>query len=349
MALTVESLSPRRPGADPEAVARIEGPAADAYVERLRRAIRAARTNRLFPPAAPLRAHLGFLGPGGSEQLYPDVVISLQSGLPVAREIYRVKIDRDLAAEFLSGAAGRPAPRPGSRMQRKIAYYGRLARAGVLPISRIRVELRQQLPEQDLALFRVTLDRFDIGFGQFARYTILLGQRDSFWRRRQVIVDDDELAAPTEGFRRVVSRFAAHEAEVAFLLLSRRAELEVQDVRRCRVGPLLLPGMRVGGPLERLLDPRRGPCAAGGEPPWILCFPEDRAGLDVAADSDRDPLARLMSEALGPEAGAALARQAARLGYRVAKSRKFVCPEPLRDPLARLCRDEGAPSIVRCA
>jgi len=345
VALTIEERVGERP--EPEAGDIVlAGATADAYVARLLGAVDAARLNGLFPPAAVLRNHISFLGPTGSAGVYTELRLSPANGLPTAREILRVKIDRDLAGDFLASAARQRAPEPGSAMARRIDYYGRLCRHEVLPVNRMVIDLRRQIPSQSRALFRVVLDRFDLAGGTFVRYTILLGQRDSFWRRTHVVVDDQDLAAPTEAFRRALSRFAAHEAELAFILLSGIDGIEVEDVRRCRVGPLLMPGVRgVGAALEALLDAARTPEAAAA-PPWILCFPEDRAGVDVADDSNRDPLAGLYREALSDPARDMIDRVSDRLGYRVAKSRKFVCARPLVPRLADLCRQAGAPSVI---
>jgi hypothetical protein len=351
MALTIDGPTPELSGDDdtsPRARLALSGATADAYVERLVRAIRGARLNALFPPAAALCAHLGFLPPSGCEEIYPELCLAPQSGLPSARDVLRVKIDRDLAAEFLHGAAMRPAPAPHGRMARRIAYYQRLSGAEVMPLNRMRVELRTHLPESDLALFRVVLDRFDMAACMFVRYTILLGQRDRFWRRPHVTLDEHDLAAPTEAFRRIVGRFVSDEAELAMVLLSRLEGIEVEDVRRCRVGPLLMPGARVGDALEALLEARRTP-ELGDEPRWILCVPEDRAGVDVAEHASRDPFAQLYREAVDADARAIIDAKADELRYRVAKSRKFVCPRALCAPLSTLCRELGAPSIVRGA
>jgi hypothetical protein len=345
MALLIEEAVDERP--EPGAVDLIlTGGLADAYVARLLRAVAAARLNALYPPAVALANHLSFLGPTGSSGVHDELRLSPVTGLPTGREVLRVKIDRELAAGFLADAAERPVPEPGSPLARRIAYYSRLVACPVMPVNRMSIDLRRQLPGEGRALFRVVLDRFDLAGGLFARYTILLAQRDSFWRRPHVVVDDADLAAPTEGFRRIVGKFAAHEAELAFILLAGVPGIEVEDVRRCRVGPLLMPGVRgVGGALEALLDPARTPEAAE-EPPWILCLPEDRAGVEVGDHSPGDPLAGLYREALSDGARELVDRTADRLGYRVAKSRKFVCARPLAPRLAALCRAAGAPSLV---
>jgi hypothetical protein len=346
MALTIEGPTPAQPAAPPTEIV-LRGEIADAYVARLDRAIRAARLNALFPPSRPLRAHLGFLGPAGSRGLYDELQLSPLTGLPNAREILRVKIDKDLTAEFLARAADQRAPQPGSPLARRIDYYAALAETEVMPASRLAVDLRQQIESDSRALFRVLFDRFDIATGMFVRYTIMLSQRDSFWGQRHLIVDDADLAAPTERFRRIIGRFTAHEAELAFILLSKLDEITVEDVRRCRIGPLLMPGVDgIGSRLEALLDPARTPEAAE-EPPWILCFPEDRAGVEVTEHSSGDPLAQLYRDAVSESARELVDAKADELGYRVAKSRKFVCPRPLRGPLSELCRELGRPSIVR--
>jgi hypothetical protein len=78
----------------------------------------------------------------------------------------------------------------------------------------------------------------------------------------------------------------------------------------------------------------------------VLCFPEDRAGVDVADHASGDPLAPLFREALSPDARALIDAKADELGYRVAKSRKLVCPRKLQGPLRALCTQRDAPSIV---
>ncbi|MBD3239054.1 MAG: hypothetical protein GF331_00605 [Chitinivibrionales bacterium] len=323
----------------------LDGATADAYVARLIRAVRAARLNALFPPSQALVNHLSFLGPSGSHGLCPTIRVSAVNGLPTPFEVYRVKIDKELAAQFLERNVQRTPAAPESRLGRKVAYYRALREAEILPVNRMTVALRRQDVREGVAYLRVVQDRFDLATNQFVRYTILLMQRDSAWRRPLVDLDRD-LEAPTERFRRIVSRFASHEAELAFVLLSEVGGLEVEDVRRGRIGPLLMPGAKVGRELETLLDPTCGPCA-GGPAPWILCCPEDRAGVDVRAHVSHDPLAPLFKDAVGEQARALIDRKADLLGYRVAKGRKFVCPEPLCRPLTQLCRKLGTPCIVR--
>lgn len=348
MALTIDEPVVELESAEarPAPGVQMAGDRAERYIARLIRAIRAGRLNALFPPARRLCTHLSYLQPSRCEQLYPAVHLAPQSGMPTARDVFRVKIDRDLAGDFLLDTAKRPTPAPGTRLARRIAYYSRLQSDEIMPLSRIRVELRQQVPDKNLAQFRVTFDRFDIGTCQFARYTILLDQQDRFWRKQHVIVDDADLAAPTESFRRIVRRFTADEAELALVLLSTVDGIAVEDIRRTRVGPFFLPGARVGDRLEQLLDYERTP-EHGADPRWILCLPEDRAGIDVAAHASGDPLASLYRDALGPDARQLIDAKADELDYRVSKTRKFVCSANLSAPLAQLCRQLGAPSIVR--
>jgi len=93
-----------------------------------------------------------------------------------------------------------------------------------------------------------------------------------------------------------------------------------------------------------LLDPATAPA---DEPPWILCFPEDRAGVELATHSAGDPLAPLYRDALSDTSRQLVDEMSQQLGYKVAKSRKFVCARPLAAPLSDLCRELGAPSVVR--
>lgn len=344
MALTIEEPAPRSSGTSSTDIP-LDAALSDTYVQRLVRGIRAARLNALFPPRQALCNHFGFLGQVGSHGLYDGLQISIANGLPTVREILRVKIDHDLAREFLADPRSPKQAPQGSRLARRILYYHALVRTQVMPWLRMSVALRKHDSSSNTALFKVVLDRFDLAGNQFVRYTILLTQRHAFWRRRHVMVDDADLSAPTEAFRRIVSRFVSHEAEVAFVLLSEVEGIEVEDVRRCRVGPLLLPGMKVGARLEALL----GVASVGAAPPWALCFPEDRCGIDVSDNAAADPLSSLLRDAVGASARALYDAKADELGYRVAKTRKFVCSASLRGPLSSLCKELGAPSIVRAA
>ena len=236
IALQLDGPAPR-PGRQRHGEIVIEGEAADSYVRRLQRALSAARVNAYVPHSRRLASHLGFLGPFGSHGLYRQLSLSPHSGLPAVREILRVKIDRDLCAEFLADAAERSPPPPESQLAWRIAYYSELARCEVMPLNRMSIELRQRRPDEGVADFRVVFDRLDLASSQFVRYTILLSQRDRAWARRQVELERD-IPLVTEGFRGIISRFAADEAELAFVLLSGVEGIEVEDLWRCRVGKL---------------------------------------------------------------------------------------------------------------
>ncbi|MCA9667954.1 MAG: hypothetical protein KC503_20290 [Myxococcales bacterium] len=325
----------------------IGGEAADAYVQRLVRAIGAARLNAFFPDARRLTRHLSFLGGAGSHGVYDGLFVARSSGLPTAREVLRVKIDGDLAEDFLRDVAEQRPPSPESPLARRIAYYRELSAAEVMQLNHMSVELRQRRESDGAALFRVRYDRFDLASEMFVRYTILLTQHGAGGVRG--VRFEEELARATEGFRRIISRFASDEAELCFVLLSEEPNIVVEDVRRCRIGPLLGAGSKLASDeqsadaLAALLDPARSQLPD----PWILCFPEDRAGLDVTANSSGDALAPLLRDALSEQSRTLLDRKADELGYRVAKQRKFVCPRGLQKPLAALCRKLGAPSVVR--
>ena len=344
MALTFEGPSPQQPRAVGTADLVLRGEHSDAYVDALRHAVAAARLNALFPPGRRLLAHLAFLGARGSEGLYPDLCLSRASGLPSAFDVLRVNVDHGLAREFLAklGPAHHRTPDTAA-MARRLAYYQRLHQHVVMPLNSMEVDLRQQLPQERAALFRIVLDRYDMRRGQFVRYTILLGQRHRLWRRRQMTVDDSDLVAATEEFRRAVGLLSFHGARQAFEMLDAAEQLEVEDVRRCRVGPVFMPGLQMGEALAALLDPRTGPCA-GGPTPLVLCLPEDRASVEVASHSGRDLPALLRGQGEVAPAGQRSPRDAA---YHVARGCKLVCPPPLVEPLRRLCRELGAPSVVR--
>ena len=344
MALTFQGPLPSQPQQGATDLL-LRGEHSDAYVEALRHALAAARLNALFPPSRRLLAHAAFLGARGSEGLYPELRLSRTSGLPSAFDVLRVNVDHGLAREFLEklGPAHERTPDTAA-VARRLAYYQRLRQREVMPLNRMEVDLRQQLPQERAALFRIVLDRYDMRRSQFVRYTILLGQGHRFWRRRHITVDDSDLVAATEEFRRTVGLLSFHGARQSFQMLAQVDQLKVEDVRRCRVGPVFLPGMDLDGPLAALLDRASGPCA-GGPTPLVLCLPEDRASVELAIDSGRDLPPLLRGD--GGEERAGQEDHHVAPGYHVTHSCKLVCPPPLVEPLQQLCRELGAPSIVR--
>ncbi|MBN2495481.1 MAG: hypothetical protein JXR96_12875 [Deltaproteobacteria bacterium] len=334
MSLCVEAPVPEQPGEHPDAIV-LRGRHADGYVDSLALALHAARLNAFFPPVPPLLAHLSFLGPRGSRGLRRSLRLAPHNGLPSAAEVLRVLIDREAARHSRPDQA---VPRGASRLARRLRYYRALDGAELMPFQRTRVDLRQQLLEEKQARFRVVMDHYDPVGVQFVRYTILLGQEDGAFGERLIELDRD-LAEPTRIFRRKLSQLGSQAAERVFAELDAHPALEVEDVRRCRVGPMLLPGMPPrAAPLAPLLDPASSPCPAS-QTPWVLAFPEERAALDMLRSADADPLALLLGQpaaALESPEGSCLAR-----------SCKLVCPQPLCAPLAELCRELGRPCIVR--
>ena len=343
MALTIEGPAPRQPQQAGTTDLVLRGASADNYVDALRHGIAAARLNAHYPAGRLLLAHMGYLGGQGSEGLYADLRLSRKNGLPSAFDVLRVNVDHGLAQRF-SGQLGRGRQEVshGPRLERRIRYYQRLLRQGLMPLNRMQVDLRQQLPDQRLALFRVVLDRFDLRRNQFVRYTLLLGQRDRFWRRRKLKIDDADLVAATEEFRGLVGLLSFHAAPQAYEMLDAHQQLEVEDVRRCRVGPMILPGMESSRPLASLLEASAA-SGDGGLTPFVLCCPEDRASDQLARDAGRDLPALLLNR----DVGQARASSEAQRSYRVVHSCKLVCRPAAQRPLQRLCQQLGAPSIVR--
>lgn len=336
MALTIEGPEPGPQPAGEATDIVLQGAAGDRYIAQLQAAIHAARLNALFPPELRLREQLGFLGPRGSEGLYPRLRLSARSGLPSALTVCRVKVDRDQAREFLAQLGSPQDYPPGGRASRRVAYYRRLADAALMPLNRMRLELRRQVPDEYLAQFRVVLDRFDLTSCHHARYTVLLTQRHRVWRRQQLAVDGADLVAPTESFRRVLGQLTFHGAQRAFELLDAAEQIEVEDVRRCSVGPMILPGMPAGPALAEVLQ-------QGGESSWLLCCVEDRASRQLPPGVQPDGLAAQLAPAAGPEHDGQ--RQAQDIG--LARVYKLVCPRPLQQPLRQLCQQLGQPSVVR--
>jgi len=322
----------------------LAGPTADAYLERLARAIRRARLNAHYPDARAVCSHLEAMTSGVHHGLYPGVRLE-PAGLPAYAEWTRVRTDHHLADSILADlgdeahlrarAAGAPESIHGKQLLKHL-YYTRLRAMTVAPLSAMEVHLRRVEPDRRAAHFHVTLDKLDAS-GPFVRYTLDVSQVSSIWNRPLITLAADH-ASHTQALKSLVYRYSHLDAELAFTRLATSDGLHVERVIKGSIGPVW------AGPEEA---PEALKSAWDDHPDALIAtFGLDMATIDVAADGDNDPLEDLLAEQLSPGARAEYEASRQRFGYRVFKDRKFVCTPAARAAVAGLCRAQGTRNIV---
>lgn len=245
---------------------------------------------------------------------------------------------RESSRDALEAEARRTGSAAAERRLRRYDYHASLLKSALPQSFELNLALRKIDPRSHTAFFTVTLDRYDITESVFVRYTIHLAQTADRWRRQQVELVGDDLAY-TENFRNAISRFAADEAEFAFILLSDLPNVKVEEVVRGRVGPMYFRGVQMPEEWKALFDT----CPDA----FVLHFPSDSASLSLARSGSADPLATLYGDFLKGEARQALDEKIRFLGYKVWKERKFTCTADVEAPLRDLLRRRGSPSVVR--
>jgi hypothetical protein len=226
------------------------------------RALDALRLNRQFPDWERVRDHVAAAAAtsgAASGRAGGGLRIDRASGLPVAREWMRVRVEAELGAG-VTGAAGTRA----------------------LPAREVHVALRNVVG--DRASYAVRVDRLDIVSTTVTRYSLVLS--DTPGR----VVSAGELALEAASrFARQLELLSTQDAALAFAVL-RQEGLDVEEIVRGVVGPAaLLPG----DPLLPDGDPGCGPEALRGlrlhGPLVSACL--ERASLDLVDGRIDDPLA----------------------------------------------------------
>ncbi len=317
--------------------------AAGIYLAMLRRLLQAGRLNRFFPDPARLEALWGFLAPSGGFGTWPGLEINLRTGLPAEPAVGRILSQQEASSRFLAGvdlpvleAKADPSPAE-QRLLEQARYHQELQRASLPRWSRLDLALRRVEADRRRAFFTTVFDRFDASEELFARYTVQLYQHHGRWTRNLVELQGDDLEA-TGPFRTVISRYHSDEAEFAFVLLSELPAITVEEVVRCRVGPLWFEGVEMPPAVASLLAAHPGS--------FILHFPTDRAGLTVREDGNRDPFSVLWRQVLQPEARELAEKKAGELGYHVHKERKFACTRAVAGPFSEWLKQRGARCVV---
>lgn len=322
----------------------LKGDELRAYVDVLKRLIGGGRTSKFFPDAAAICNMMSFYLTENCHGLYDSLEINRDTGFPSEKEITRIVTDLQLAPRTLaedpeSVLRERAQKTPSDVNTRRLGrhlYHKALMERPLPSLLSLRLQLRSLDTEKYIAFFNAELDKFDPSGSLFTRYTLVVGQHDSRWNQ-QVLLQGDDIKL-TRNFRNLISRYTADEAEFAFVLLNDLPDVTVEEVQRCRIGPVYFRGVRIPEGMEPLFQAHpQG---------FILSLPTDRASISQKEDVNNDPLASLYRDTLGPDEKKTRDAKAAQMGYRVFKERKLICTRPMLEPLRKFLKDRGARCVV---
>jgi hypothetical protein len=318
---------PKRP------VRELSGAELEQYCRTAAALIRAGRLSRSFPDPERCAAYLLALAPSTRGEHAPMASLDLASGLPSLKDLVAVEADAKLAAGHLAELDRRPGRPLEPAARAKADYYRRLDGRALGPLWSLNVTLRRVDGERGCAAFEVVFDRYDPAETVFARYTVMLEQQDALWG--SLIDRRGDYSEQTSAFRDKIERFTQDDSELAFLLLGQVEGLRVEEVVRGRVGPLWSPWAPPP------------PEFAGAAPGYVLHLPLDRASQALGSDRNDDPFSTLYRRFLSEESRLLVEEQAAKLGYRVHKDRKFVATAgPAAEALRARLAHAGTRNIV---
>lgn len=332
------------PSFEKDPVLVLTGDKAETYCKLLEGLIKGGKANSSFPSGRGLANLAYLLRPSVNRGLTDSVRVNLKNGLPSEPDIGRIIADKDVCKKILAShdveSVQKRTDEASMRLINRIHYYRDVDKREIPDRYSLDLKLRRTNEEAKTADFIALFERYDPGEGVFTRYTISLQHKSERWSKPKVELRGDDLRY-TEEFRNVISRYSSDEAEFAFILLSDVPGITVQEIIRCRIGPLWMKGVQGPPQINELLEKYPGNC--------ILNFPQEKVFVpetDDKEDENRDGFARLYRESLPPDHKAIADSRAKRLGYVVQKDRKMVCTKPLLAPLRKLMADLGKPCII---
>ncbi len=309
---------------------------ADLYVDSFRKVLRAARLNSHYPDGRGLAEQAGVFATHVHRGLHKGLDIDERTGLPTYKEWTRAQTDITLAAQQLVQLGSREllvkkaAQHPDSAHSRNLArydYYTQINGTQLVPLGTMNVAVRRVDRQRQLAHFHVVLDKLDAS-GVFVRYSIDVAQHGE---SAIASVDGRDLANQSDNFHALIYQFTSLDSEFMFVKLASMAGLEVERVIKGTVGPFFLDWMQA---------PEGLTVAPGGV---VGTFGLDMAAVDVEATRNNDPFPSSSNDA---KTRATYVQVANKLGYRVFKDRKFVCPHAMVGDLRAFTQSRGTKNVV---
>jgi hypothetical protein len=310
----------------------------DAYLNVLAASLDMARLNDYYPPAENVLSSLFAMMSSVHGGLYDAVKVHAETGMPVYNEFIRVETDwLDAPRELRKLEKWKE--RRGEAIYEKLAakreYLSRLLRLPMFFDEKMQLYFRKIEPETRRALFRIILDRIS-GQGYLERITVDLGQCSSLWSRKNLSLDDRDVAHCQEYLRGLIYRFSNLDVEFLFFQLSQQPHVTVERVIKGRVGPFVFGGIEPKGN-ESLMS------RFAGEG-HLFSASLNLADVDQPMDSINDPF--FSEKTLSPEARQELRESRKTHAYGVLRDRKFVACGAEKEALLIFLEEKKTKNIL---
>jgi hypothetical protein len=289
--------------------------------------------------------------------LYPQLGVSLASGLPTAAEWARVQTDaamaattvrRELQSQVAAGARSDAAVHlPLTQQRGRDIYSGRIYSLGIEPLQTIGVEVRfigqvggaKEASARRIVHARVFADALTPSC-LVTRLSIDLSENAQAAGPRPFFECSQGEVLMTVELRSFLSLATALPCGSVFMQLAARPGVTVQRVCKGTVGPFSCEEIPTPPPFSPLLKGGRGSFAA---------FSIEEAAPHAGCDASNDPLRHLMVEDLPVELPLDSKSMQAEPGCKIYRDCKFVADPATQPAIERLCRDAGTRNIIYTA
>ncbi len=271
-----------------------------------------ARPGAQFPDALAWRAVLDLLGREGPRGRPLKVSLAPNGGLLTTRSLVNLHRLQFVAREFFKTHRTRPSKE---------------ARAFSAALAALELPVAQQtharlISTGEVTRFALTHERLE---GCALRYSLIVEQG----RRGPISLGKDQLARLPDDFGVAIRQACSGSARTAFLGLSKLDGLQVREVVRGQLGPLVSGVTALDAQAPADVRALRSVCTTPDS--GVLSVSLERLAADVARNTHRDPWA---------------AEEAPLVGLQLARERRLFCTRGLEPALRALA---GKQVLVRSA
>ncbi len=322
---------------------------ASTYLKSLATLLRSARLSTSFPSVKSQQGLYQLLDPKSYPTIHHGLKLDIYSGLPAGPEITKVIADKAHAHKFLASIQPQSLHDKESqavqKVLAKIDYYEKVIDTKVPELFQTQIKLRKLDQNSGQAYLLGIYDCWDPVTAMFVRYTIKfrqhgVGDRSNF-NSKGLTIDESQVQTTTS-LRTMLSRYAAVGTEIAFILLDKEENINVEEVTRCQIGPLW---SRWCPPVQSLQ-----PLYEKHPEAYILNLPLERTTassnrISAKEDNNRDPFSLMLSQQLSELGQEIFTQEQHELNYTVYKERKFSCSNSILSELRSTLSQAGYPCI----
>ncbi|MCP4674593.1 MAG: hypothetical protein GY854_03565 [Deltaproteobacteria bacterium] len=319
-------------------IIRFKDDVADDYVDLMIAFVEKARLNDLYPSSERLVTSLSAMDSSVHRHLYNKLHVHPRMGLPTYTEFVRVLSDKLTLHDELPKLRqweGVDGDGIYDKLARKRAYLGDLARGGDVFTEETKLLFRKIDPKTEMAMFRIILDRFSPN-GSIERLTVELSQRDSLWGKSNLELDGDDVGHLSENLKGLVYRLSTQEVEIIFIRLSEDENIDVENVTKGSIGPVIFSQAKPAKRYSRLHE-----IVGDGA---VFSAALQVASVEQVNDVSNDPFSK--GTPLSAEAREQFYEVRSSRPYHVLKDRKFVSCEVDKKLLVDLCAENETKNII---